>query len=240
MLSKNHEKLQKVIEYEFNDPEILITALTHKSYVARTGTKSCNERMEFLGDSILSAIVVETLYTRYPHKPEGKLSQLKAQIVSASNLCAWAKKICLGDYVFLGRGENTREARQREGLLSDVFEAVAGAIYLDGGFEISKKFVLKFLDVQGEIISQDYKSRLQEFSQSVYKKLPEYKTVRESGPDHNRKFEVVVYVHKMLSGKGTGNSKREAQQSAAKQAIKRCKIPTSFPYKQCLSNKPRT
>ncbi|GHT37447.1 ribonuclease 3 [Endomicrobiia bacterium] len=223
MLSKNHEKLQKVIEYEFSDPEILITALTHKSCVAEIGTKSYNERMEFLGDSVLSAIVAETLYKVYPLEAEGKLSQLKAQIVSAPNLCAWAKKIYLGDYIFLGRGENTREARQREGLLCDVFEAVVGAIYLDGGFENSKKFVLKFLDVQGEIISRDYKSRLQELSQSVYRELPEYKTVRESGPDHSKEFEVVVYVHKRLLGKGTGSSKKEAQQSAAKQAMERWK-----------------
>ncbi|GHT55344.1 ribonuclease 3 [Endomicrobiia bacterium] len=225
MLSKNHEKLQKVIEYKFNDPKILITALTHKSYVARIGTKGYNnERMEFLGDSILAAIVAEALYTKYPRKAEGVLSQLKAQLVSANNLCVWAKKIYLGDYVFLGRGENTKkEARQTKNLLGDVFEAVVGAIYLDGGFENSKKFVLKFLDVQEEIIGQDYKSRFQEFSQSVYRELPEYKTVRESGPDHDKKFEVAVYVHKMLLGEGTGSSKKEAQQSAAKQAMENIK-----------------
>ncbi|GHT50139.1 ribonuclease 3 [Endomicrobiia bacterium] len=225
MLSKNHEKLQKVIEYKFNDPGILITALTHKSYVARIGTKGYNnERMEFLGDSILAAIVAEALYTQYPSEAEGVLSQLKAQLVSASNLCDWAKKIYLGDYVFLGRGENTKkEARQTKNLLSDVFEAVVGAIYLDGGFENSKKFVLKFLDVQEEIISQDYKSRLQEFSQSVYRELPEYKTIREFGPDHDRRFEVAVYVHKMLLGEGTGSSRKEAQQSAAKQAMENIK-----------------
>jgi ribonuclease-3 len=219
MLSKNYEKLQKVIGYKFNNLEILITALTHRSYTAKTGIKNCNERMEFLGDSVLSAIVTEALYVKYPLEAEGKLSQLKAQIVSAPNLCALAKEMNLGDYIFLGKSEDTKEARQREGLLCDVFEAVIGAIYLDGGYEESKKFVLKFLDVQKEITSKDYKSRLQEVVQSVCKGFPKYKIVKEFGPEHNKKFEIAVYARNKFLGKGVGNSKKEAQQSAAKQAM---------------------
>jgi ribonuclease-3 len=219
MLSKNLEKLQDVIEYKFNNLEILITALTHRSCIAKTGIKNSNERMEFLGDSVLSAVVTEALYVKYPLEAEGKLSQLKAQIVSAPNLCALAKEIHLGDYIFLGKSENAKDARQREGLLCDVFEAVIGAIYLDGGFEESKKFVLKFLDVQKEIALQDYKSRLQEYVQSIYKGLPKYKMVKEFGPDHNKKFEIAVYAREKLLGKGVGNSKKEAQRSAAKQAM---------------------
>jgi ribonuclease-3 len=218
MLSKNHEELQKIIEYKFNNFEILVTALMHKSYAAKTDVKSYNERMEFLGDSIVSAVVVEALYTRYPCETEGRLSQLKSQIVSAPNLCAWAKEICLGDYILLGKSEDKKESRQRESLLCDVFEAVVGAIYLDGGFENSKKFILKFLNAQKEIIIYDYKSRLQEVAQSVYKEPPEYK-VKEFGLAHSKKFEADVYVNKKLLGKGTGNSKKEAHQSAAKQAM---------------------
>ncbi|MDR3195417.1 MAG: ribonuclease III [Endomicrobium sp.] len=224
MLSKDCEKLQKIIEYKFNNLEVLKTALTHKSYAAAFGgKKSYNERMEFLGDGILSAVIAEALYLRYPGESEGKLSQLKAQIVSASNLSVWAKEINLGDYIFFGKSEDAFEARNRESLLCDVFEAVVGAIYLDGSFDNAKKFILKFLDVQKEIIITDYKSRLQEASQSVYKELPEYKIIKEFGPDHNKKFEAAVYVKSRLFGKGAGNSKKEAQQSAAEQAMKNIK-----------------
>jgi ribonuclease-3 len=222
MLNKNHDKLQNIIEYEFNNLEVLVVALTHKSYLSDFGTQSCNnnERMEFLGDSILSMVVAEALYIRYSLESEGKLSQLKAQIISATNLSAWAKKIDLGNYVFLGKSGNTIEARQRESLLCDVFEALVGAIYLDGGFENVKKFILKFLDHQKEVLITDYKSRLQEIVQSVYKDIPEYKILKEFGPDHSKRFKAVVYINNKLFGAGVGSSKKEAHQSAAKKAIK--------------------
>jgi ribonuclease-3 len=223
MLNKNQEKLQKFIEYEFGDPEILVTALTHKSYVADTGVENYNERMEFLGDSVLSAIVAEAFYLRYPRVREGKLSQFKAQIVSAHNLSGWARKAGLGNCMYLGKSEDTKEARQRESLLCDVFEAVIGAIYLDGGFENAKKFILRFLNDCKEIKITDYKSRLQEILQSMYKELPEYKIIKEFGPDHNKKFEVAVYIKSKFLGKGAGNSKKEAQQVAAEYAIKNIK-----------------
>lgn len=123
----------------------------------------------------------------------------------------------------MGKSEDAFEARNRESFLCDVFEAVVGAVYLDGGFENAKNFVLKFLDVQKEIIITDYKSRLQEVAQSIYKELPEYKIVKEFGPDHNKKFEAVVYVKNRLLGKGVGSSKKEAHQAAAEQAMKNIK-----------------
>ncbi|MDR1926143.1 MAG: ribonuclease III [Endomicrobium sp.] len=221
MLNKNYKKLQKIIGYKFNNLVVLMTALTHKSYAVEAFTKSYNERMEFLGDSVLSAVVAEILYTRYPYESEGKLSQLRAQIVSAHNLSVWAQKSDVGCYIFLGKSEDRKkEARHRESLLCDVFEAVVGAIYLDGCFENVKKFVLKFLSEQKEIVITDYKSKLQEFAQSVCKNLPEYKIVKEFGPDHNKKFEAAVYLNNNLLGKGTGNSKKKAQQFAAEQAMK--------------------
>jgi ribonuclease-3 len=179
--------------------------------------------VEFLGDSILSAIVAETFYLRYPRESEGKLSQFKAQVISAHNLSCWAREVDLGNCVYLGKSEDTKEARQREGLLCDVFEAVTGAIYLDGGFENAKKFVLRFLNDCREIEIRDHKSRLQEILQSIHKELPEYKIIREFGPDHNKKFEVAVYIKNKFLGKGMGNSKKEAQQSAAEQAVKNIK-----------------
>jgi ribonuclease-3 len=223
MLNKDYKKLQEIIEYKFNNLEVLETALTHKSYAAES-CRNYNERMEFLGDSILSAAIAETLYLTYPGESEGKLSQLKAQIVSSSNLSVWAKEINLGYYIFLGKSEDSFESRNRESLLCDVFEAVIGSIYLDGGFEAAKKFILKFLDLHKEIIIiTDYKSRLQEAAQSLYKELPEYKIIKEFGPDHSKKFEVAVYVKGHLLGNGIGNSKKEAQQSAAEKSMKNIK-----------------
>ncbi|MDR1195519.1 MAG: ribonuclease III [Endomicrobium sp.] len=223
MSNKSLEELQKVIEYKFNNLEVLITALTHKSYAAESGPKLYNERMEFLGDSILSAIVAESLYRRYSDETEGKLSQLKSQIISSQNLSVWAKEIKLGDFILLGRSDDTKEARNREALLCDVFEALVCAVYLDGGQEEAKKFVLKFFDKQREIIITDYKSRLQEIAQFEYKVLPEYKVLKELGPDHDKNFEVAVYVKNRLLGKGFGHSKKEAQQSAAEKALKNIK-----------------
>ncbi|MDR2426599.1 MAG: ribonuclease III [Endomicrobium sp.] len=220
MSNKSLDELQKVIGYEFKNPEVLITALTHKSYAAESGPKIYNERMEFLGDSILSAIVAEYFYLRYPDEPEGKLSQLKSQIISSQNLSVWAKEIKLGGFILLGRSDDTKEARGREGLLCDVFEAVVCSVYLDGGLDEAKKFVLKFFDKQREIIITDYKSRLQEIAQSEYKVLPEYKVLKEYGPDHDKNFEVAVYVKDKFLGKGAGHSKKEAQQAAAEKAIK--------------------
>jgi len=223
MLNKNTEELQKVIEYQFNNLEVLIMALTHKSYAADAGSKQYNERMEFLGDSVLSAIVASWLYSRYPEEPEGKLSKLKSQIVSASNVSSWAKDIRLGDYIFLGKSEDTAESRNRDSLLCDVFEAVIGAVYLDGGFKSASDFVAKFLENQKEITNTDYKSVLQEFAQSDYKELPEYKVIKTFGPDHDKQFEVGVYLKNKLFGTGAGYSKKEAQQLAAKEAIENIK-----------------
>ncbi|MDR1522486.1 MAG: ribonuclease III [Endomicrobium sp.] len=223
MLSEKILKLQKIIEYSFDNLEVLIIALTHRSYASQVGQKNCNERMEFLGDSILSAIVAETLYVRYPTESEGKLSQLKAQVVSAPNLSVWSQEINLGDYIFLGKSDDTKESREREGLLCDVFEAIVGAIYLDGGFENAKKFVLKFLNSKKEIVVTDYKSKLQELTQKLYKKFPDYKIIKEFGPDHNKKFEAVVLINSKLLGNGIGNSKKEAHQVAAQKALKNIK-----------------
>jgi ribonuclease-3 len=219
MLNKSSKELQKIIEYNFNNAEFLTTALTHKSYVFEALESSCNERMEFLGDSILSAVVAEYLYLEYPNDDEGKLSQIKSQIVSSSNLSLWAKEINLGDYVYLGKSENAEKARHRESLLCDAFEAVVGAVFLDGGFENAKKVVLKFLNSHKGIAVTDYKSRLQEFVQAEYKKLPKYKIIKESGKDHNKNFTAAVFVKDKLLGKGCGSSKKEAEQFAAMRAM---------------------
>jgi ribonuclease-3 len=221
MSNKDYGRLQEVIGRKFDNLEVLIEALTHKSYAPALNPKKYNERLEFLGDSVLSAVVVEFLYKKFPKENEGRLSQLKAQIVSSPNVSLWAKEISLGDYIILGKSEDTKESRQRESLLCDVFEAVCGAVFLDGGYAAARDFISKFLDMQSEVVITDYKSRFQEIVQAEYRELPRYEILREFGPDHDKNFEVAVYVKKKFLGKGVGRSKKEAQQAAAKAALER-------------------
>jgi ribonuclease-3 len=179
--------------------------------------------MEFLGDSILAVVVAEYLYDKYPDQDEGRLSQLKSHIVSRHSLSVWARKIKLGSFIFISHGEDSSGGRKRESLLSNSFEALIAAIYLDSGFEPAKKFILRFLNLIKRISITDPKSRLQEYIQAEYKRLPEYKLLNESGPDHEKIFEIGVYNKKSLLGKGSGHSKKEAEQAAAKEALKKLK-----------------
>jgi len=219
MLTKSLKNLQCLIGYVFKNPEVLVVALTHKSFSIESGGKKHNERMEFLGDNIISAVVAETLYLRYPNEDEGRLSQLKAHLVSSCNLSDWSRKVNLGNYMFLGKSENTKKSREKKSLLCNVFESVTGAVYLDGGFKNAKKFILNFLNDKKEIVIVDYKSRLQEIVQSTYKRLPVYKIIVEFGPKHDKKFVATVYIKNKFFGEGVGSSKKEAQKLAAKQAI---------------------
>lgn len=217
----NLRKVQENLRYFFDNLDLLKIALTHRSYSAEHNLDYCNERMEFLGDSILSAVVSEYLYRKYYGDNEGKLSQIKSQIVSAKNLSVWAKKIKLDDYVFVSRSEEANFARQRETLLCDSFEAVIGAMYLDSDFSAVKNFINRFLYEQKEIVSTDYKSHFQELIQAQYQMLPDYRVVKEYGPDHEKTFEVEVFVKDEFFGFGKGGSKKQAEQSAARSAIKR-------------------
>lgn len=217
----NLRKVQENLRYFFDNLDLLKIALTHRSYAAENNLDYNNERMEFLGDSVLSAVVSEYLYRKYYGDNEGKLSQIKSQVVSAKNLSIWAKKIKLDDYVFVSRSEEANFARQRETLLCDSLEAVIGAMYLDSDFSTAKNFINRFLSEQKEIISTDYKSQFQELIQAQYQILPEYRVVREYGPDHEKTFEIEVYVKGEYCGFGKGGSKKQAEQSAALSAIKR-------------------
>ncbi|MFH1368180.1 MAG: ribonuclease III [Elusimicrobiota bacterium] len=213
-------KLEKTIGFKFKDKEILRKALTHKSYADEAGTQEFNERMEFLGDSILAAVVAEYLFLKYSGEDEGKLSQLKSQLVSRQNLGRWAKNIDIGDFIFISKGEEASGGRKRESLLSNTFEALIAAVFLDGGFEAAKKFISTHLVKHRRVIINDAKSKLQEYIQSAYKSLPEYRIIAESGPDHEKIFEIGVFFKKNLLGSGNGKSKKEAEQSAAKKALK--------------------
>lgn len=214
------DNIQNLLGYKFKNLDLLKVALTHRSYASDKGLKYCNERMEFLGDSILSAVVSLYLYTKYADD-EGKLSQIKAQIVSAKNLSAWAKKIKLDKFVLVSKSEELNFARQRDSLLCDSFEAVIGAMFLDSNFEQIKNFVEKFLVLKQDINLIDYKSSLQELVQAKFQTLPEYKVIKESGPDHDKKFEVAVFIVNKEFGVGKGSSKKEAEHNSAQQALKK-------------------
>ena len=220
-MSDKLDVVQKNLGYEFHDLNFLKIALTHRSYSSEYGLKYCNERMEFLGDGILSAVVSEYLYNKYSDDDEGKLSQVKAQIVSAKSLSVWAKKIKLDKFILISKNEDSNLARQRESLLCDSFEAVIGAIYIDSDFESTKKFINKFLSLEQTVELTDYKTSLQELVQAQFQTLPEYKVIKEYGPDHDKKFEIAVFVEGKQFGFGRGSSKKEAEQNSAKQAYRK-------------------
>ena len=220
-MSDKFEQIQNNLGYEFHNLNFLETALTHRSYSSEYGLKYCNERMEFLGDSVLSAVVSEYLYNKYSDDNEGKLSQIKAQIVSAKSLSSWAKKVKLDKFILISKSEDSNFARQRDSLLCDSFEAIVGAIYLDSGFETAKKFINKFLSDQQTVELTDYKTSLQELVQAQFQTLPEYRVVKEYGPDHDKKFEIAVFIEGKQFGFGRGSSKKEAEQNSAKQAYKK-------------------
>jgi len=215
--------------YRFRDPALLDEALTHKSYVnERKGPDSKhNERLEFLGDAVLSLIVSEHLAVQYPQLSEGALSKLKAKLVSELALAGAAKRLDLGARLRLGRGEELSKGRQKTSLLADALEAVIAAVYLDGGIEAGRAFTLNALDeefMQVESMpmkpgGDDYKTRFQEWCQQRYDVLPRYHTVREIGPDHQKQFEVEVLVGNQVLGVGRGLSKKEAEQLAARRAL---------------------
>jgi ribonuclease III len=213
-------QIEKKVRVKFQNSKLLEEAFTHKSYSIEHGAASNNERLEFLGDSIISAVVAHWLFKRFPDVDEGKLSKMKSQIVSRANLSSWAEDLQLGQYLYLSQGEEATGGRKRESLLGNVYEALVGAIFLDQGFSIAQRFILRHLAKKKRIVENDFKSRLQEMVQKKYKTPPVYFVVAESGPDHEKKFTLEVRINKRVLGMGEGRSKKEAEQLAAKEALK--------------------
>lgn len=219
---KQLERIQAAIGIEFEDRELLFCSLVHDSFVYENeDIKRSNERLEFLGDSVLGLVISHLLYHRYPQWSEGELALCKSNLVSCDSLAERACDIKLGDFIFLGRGEDSSGGRQRSSILSDALEALIGAIYLDKGFLKAAIFIESIfqncLDVDAPL--KDFKSNLQEFSQKQYKLLPNYNIIDEKGPPHRKTFHVKVQVGEDLSGKGEGYSKKEAEQNAAKDLL---------------------
>lgn len=220
MATPDLRQIEKKIRIKFQDQKLLEEAFTHKSYSIEHGSEVCNERMEFLGDSIISSVVAHWLFRRFPSVNEGKLSKMKSQIVSRANLSTWGDDLELGQYLFLSQGEEATGGRKRESLLGNVYEALVGAIFLDQGFGPAQRFILRHLSKKKRIVENDFKSKLQEVIQKKYKSPPVYVVVGESGPDHEKKFMLEVRINKKILGAGEGRSKKEAEQSAAKEALK--------------------
>lgn len=221
----NIDKFETIINYKFGNKEYILEALTHSSYSNENKNYDFNERLEFLGDSVLSIVVSEYLFKHEKDLPEGELTKLRANIVCEESLSEAAYEINLGEHMMLGKGEEATGGRQRISILADAFEAVIAAIYLDGGLESAKKFILNhmeniIIDSRKGKIFRDYKTHLQEVLQGKGESNIWYKLIDEKGPDHNKRFVMQVGINEEVLGTGEGKSKKEAEQLAARVALK--------------------
>lgn len=222
---KSHlELIEEKLGYVFENKDLLVLSLTHRSFINEyRGTLQHNERLEFLGDSVLGIVVADYLYHRLPDHPEGQLSQLRSRLVDANSCAQFLQKLKLGEHILLGKGETLTEGRTKTSILADVFEALLGAVYLDGGLGVAKSFLLFHFEseFEGAIGSppRNYKAELQDFSQKQFQKPPNYKVVDETGPDHSKIFHVMVFIDEKEAGIGMGASKKEAEQRAAFDAL---------------------
>ena len=218
--------LETKLGYQFQNPKLLDHALTHSSYANEhhLGSISSNERLEFLGDSVLGMIVADYLYRIFPDLPEGDLTRIRANLVCESSLVLVAKEWDLGRYLKLGKGENACGGRSRPSILADAVEAVLAAVFLDGGLEHDRDIIQRFLLDRMEQVnraSRDHKTYLQELVQRKSGQVLHYELIGESGPDHNKTFQMQVLLNGQPIGQGTGHSKKEAEQAAANAAIER-------------------
>lgn len=224
--SKNIEELEDYLEYRFKDKRLLIEALTHKSYQHENLEESSvyNERLEFLGDSVLGLIISETLFLENRSLTEADLSKMKSYLVNKSVLFEMSSKLSLGAYLRLGRGEESTGGRLKKSILSDGVEALFGAIFLDSDYRTVKSLVLKLYkdkipDVVFKKEGYDFKSELQESCQGTFGILPEYRIVKQEGEEHKKVFTAEVYINGKLYGRGIGKCKKDAQMLAAKEAL---------------------
>ncbi|HXC62633.1 MAG TPA: ribonuclease III [Nitrospiria bacterium] len=234
MSSFELDQLQEKLSYRFKRPDLLRQAITHKSHLNenRDRVQQDNERLEFLGDAVLDLVVAELLINRFPGATEGELSKAKAQLVSEPMLSQIARQIEIGKFVLLGKGEELTQGREKASILSDTLEAIIAAFYLDGGFSTAKTFIARCFEEPIRDLAEpssaesvrspysDYKTRLQELCQKEFETLPVYELFRESGPDHQKRFEIQLFIAGRVISQGVGRTKKEAEQMAAKEALK--------------------
>jgi ribonuclease-3 len=216
----NYSQLERQLGYVFNDKQLIIEALTHRSFKKPYN----NERLEFLGDAVLDLIVGEYLYNKFKDSDEGTLSKIRASLVNESGFALLAKILNLGKYIYLSLAEENNEGRTKPSLLSNAFEAIIGAIYIEGGLETARKIVIELLEkcyptIDLQTLSRDYKTALQELTQAKYGVTPDYELLRAFGPDHKKEFEISLTLNGKEIATAQGKSKKEAQQKAAKSAL---------------------
>ena len=219
-----YQELEKRVGYAFENKQLIIEALTHKSYKKPYN----NERLEFLGDAVLDLIVGEFLFHKFPASDEGILSKIRASLVNESGFTLLAQKINLGDFIYLSPAEENNGGRKKPSLLSNAFEAVIGAIYLEGGLEIVRDIVERLLEethqkIDLQSLSKDYKTALQELTQATHGVTPTYELLRSFGPDHKKEFEIAIILDNKTIATAQGKSKKEAQQKAAFIALEKLK-----------------
>ena len=216
--------LEEVIGYHFQNESLLISALTHPSYMNERKINKWDhyQRLEYLGDAVLELVMSEYLYKEHPELPEGELSKLRASMVCEPALAFCANNLNLGEYIFLGKGEDMCGGRKRDSILSDVFEAIIGAIYLDGGFEAAKNHIYRFVmeGIGERTLFVDSKSILQEELQKNSGTVIRYEAVGESGPEHNKEFVVALFINEEKRAEASGHSKKNAEQKCAYQVLK--------------------
>ncbi len=218
------DELEKKIDYKFKNKKFLKIALTHSSYANESGGKLASyERLEFLGDSVLSLVTSNHIFKNFPNLPEGDLTKLRASLVCENQLCVFSNNLEISKFIMLSRGERHSGGQHRPSILADVFEAICAAIYLDSDIEEASKFILKFIvpAIKNPMLPNihDYKTDLQEIVQRNPEETIEYMLVKESGPDHDKRFTVEVRINSNAVGIGTGRSKKEAEQHAARKAL---------------------
>lgn len=219
------KKLEEYLGYTFKNKKLIENALAHSSYANEIrGGVTSNERLEFLGDSVLSIIVSSYIYENFKKMPEGELTRLRSSLVCEKTLCEFSRKLNLGEFLLLGKGERKNGGAERDSILADAFEAVLAAIYLDGGINPAREFVMRFVlpEIEGYDVRadfKDYKTLLQEIVQRNPEESVSYFLTGESGPDHNKLFTVEVRLNSNTIGTGTGKSKKDAEEMAAKQAL---------------------
>ncbi len=225
-IQKDLQKFQKIINVDFVDEKYLLTAITHRSYLNehREATWDHNERTEFLGDAVLELVATDFLFKKYPEKPEGELTAVRAAIVNTVSLAAASEVMGINDFLLMSKGEAKDVGRARQYILANAFEACIGAIYLDQGYDAAQEFIAgrlfaKTEEIVKERLWQDAKSRFQELAQEHTSITPSYETVSQEGPDHDRVFTVGVFLKKEKIAEGDGRSKQEAEQVAASSAI---------------------
>jgi ribonuclease-3 len=226
---KKLSPLQVKLHYEFRDPDLLLQALTHRSYAHEQADRGMvhNERLEFLGDTVLSLVLSHLLYRKFPDLPEGELSKMRAGLVNEQQLKQLAQGLKVGKYLRLGRGEEVTGGRKKSSLLADALEAILGAVYLEGGVDQASRLIDELYGLPLEKIGKvshsapDPKTDLQEYCQGCLKKTPTYEVIREEGPAHQKVFYVKARIDQQVVGQGKGRSKKAAEQQAAERALAR-------------------